>query len=41
MYDKIVGIAVEMPNGELIIKMGQAPPIPFGADAPKLEMLHL
>ncbi|MEZ0370690.1 MAG: hypothetical protein ACAI44_16485, partial [Candidatus Sericytochromatia bacterium] len=40
MYDKIVGIAVEKPNGELIIQMGREM-IEFGQGAPKLEMLNL
>ncbi len=40
MYDKIVGIAVEKPSGELIMQVGRQF-IEFNQGAPKLEMLHL
>lgn len=40
MYDKIVGVAVEKPDGELIIQMGKEM-IEFQQGAPKLEMLNL
>lgn len=40
MYDKIVGVAVELPNGELIMQVGREM-IEFGAGSPKLEMLNL
>jgi hypothetical protein len=40
MYDKIVGIAVEKPSGELVMQVGRQF-IEFNQGAPKLEMLHL
>lgn len=40
MYDKIVGVAVEKPNGELIMQVGTQL-IEFDNNAPKLEMMHL
>lgn len=40
MYDKIVGVAVEKPDGELIMQMGTQM-IEFQQGAPKLEMLNL
>jgi hypothetical protein len=40
MYDKIVGVAVEKPNGELIMQVGTQL-IEFDTNAPKLEMMHL
>lgn len=40
MYDKIVGVAVEMPNGELMMQIGKEM-IEFQQGAPKLEMLNL
>jgi len=40
MYDKIVGVAVEAPSGELIMQVGREM-IEFGSGAPKLEMLNL
>lgn len=40
MHDKIVGVAVEKPNGELIMQVGRQL-IEFEQGAPKLEMLHL
>jgi hypothetical protein len=40
MYDKIVGVAVEKPTGELIMQVGRQL-IEFDQGAPKLEMLHL
>lgn len=40
MYDKIVGIVVEKPNGQLIMQIGRQQ-IEFEDNAPKLEMMHL
>lgn len=40
MYDKIVGVAVEKPNGQLIMQIGRQM-LEFEQSAPKLEMLHL
>lgn len=40
MYDKIVGVAVQKPNGELIMQIDKNL-IEFGDGAPKLEMLNL
>lgn len=40
MYDKIVGVAVETPSGELIMQIG-GKLIEFDRGAPKLEMLNL
>lgn len=40
MYDKIVGVAVQKPDGELIMQIGSNL-IEFDQGAPKLEMLNL
>lgn len=40
MYDKIVGVAVEKPNGDLIMQVGRDL-IEFDENKPKLEMMHL
>lgn len=40
MYDKIVGVAVQKPDGELIMQVGTQV-IEFDQGAPKLEMLNL
>ncbi|PKL74669.1 MAG: hypothetical protein CVV27_19320 [Candidatus Melainabacteria bacterium HGW-Melainabacteria-1] len=40
MYDKIVGVAVEKPGGDLIMQIGNQM-IEFDKGAPKLEMLNL
>lgn len=39
MYDKIVGVAVQKPNGDLIMQVGTQL-IEFDQQAPSLEMLH-
>ncbi len=39
MHDKIVGVAVQKPGGELIMQIGRQL-IEFGADAPSLNMLN-
>lgn len=39
MYDKIVGVAVQKPNGQLIMQIGRQM-IEFEDSAPSLEMLH-
>lgn len=40
MYDKIVGVAVQKPDGELVMQVGTQL-IEFEQGAPKLEMLNL
>lgn len=39
MYDKIVGVAVQKPDGSLIMQIGKQL-IEFGNDAPSLNMLN-
>lgn len=39
MYDKIVGVAVQKPNGELIMQVGKDI-IHFENDAPRIDMMH-
>lgn len=39
MYDKIVGVAVQKPDGSLIMQIGKQL-IEFGSDAPSLNMLN-
>ena len=39
MYDKIVGVAVQKPNGALIMQIGRQM-IEFDQDAPSLNMLQ-
>lgn len=39
MYDKIVGVAVQKPDGSLIMQIGRQL-VEFGHDAPNLNMLN-